>query len=96
MTVKIGNTQEAHPLSGIEQADVVYEEVVDGGITRLAAIFNSDAPERVGPVRSVRPTDQSIVWPIGGVFAYSGGDPDRGASIQGRRSSSSTRPGRAP
>ena len=59
--------------SGIHQADVVYEEVVEGGITRLAAIFNSQAPDRVGPVRSVRKTDQSIVWPIGGIFAYSGG-----------------------
>ena len=58
---------------GIDQADVVYEEVVEGGITRLAAIFNSQAPDRVGPVRSVRKTDQSIVWPIGGIFAYSGG-----------------------
>ena len=58
---------------GVHQADVVYEEVVEGGITRLAAIFNSHAPERVGPVRSVRKTDQSIVWPIGGIFVYSGG-----------------------
>ena len=59
--------------SGVDQADVVYEEVVEGGITRLAAIFNSQAPDKVGPVRSVRKTDQSIVWPIGGIFAYSGG-----------------------
>ena len=83
VTVKIGNTQEAHPLSGVEQADVVYEEVVDGGITRLAAVYQSAAPGRVGPVRSVRPTDQSIVWPLRGVFAFSGGDPIEVASIQG-------------
>ena len=72
VTVKINNT-DAAVQSGIHQADVVYEEVVEGGITRLAAIFNSQAPDRVGPVRSVRKTDQSIVWPIGGIFAYSGG-----------------------
>ncbi len=72
ITVKINNTGAAKQY-GIDQADVVYEEVVEGGITRLAAIFNSHAPERVGPVRSVRKTDQSIVWPIGGVFVYSGG-----------------------
>ncbi len=72
VTVKINNT-DAATQSGIHQADVVYEEVVEGGITRLAAIFNSQAPDRVGPVRSVRKTDQSIVWPIGGIFAYSGG-----------------------
>jgi hypothetical protein len=58
---------------GVDQADVVYEEVVEDGLTRLAAIFNSGAPDVVGPVRSVRKTDQSLVWPIGGIFAYSGG-----------------------
>jgi hypothetical protein len=83
VTVKVGNTQEAHPLSGVERADVVYEEVVDGGITRLAAVYQSAAPGQVGPVRSVRPTDQSIVWPLRGVFAFSGGDPIEVASIQG-------------
>ncbi|HWS46807.1 MAG TPA: DUF3048 domain-containing protein [Acidimicrobiia bacterium] len=81
VTVKIDNTQAGHPKYGIEQADVVYEEVVEGGITRLAAIFNSQAPDRVGPVRSVRKTDQSIVWPIRGVFVYSGGAPYAIASI---------------
>ena len=55
--------------------------MVEGGITRLAAIFNSNAPDRVGPVRSVRKTDQSIVTPIRGVFAYSGGAPYAIASI---------------
>ena len=75
ITVKIDNTRAGHPKYGIDQADVVYEEVVEAGITRLAAIFNSHDPDRVGPVRSVRKTDQSLVWPIGGIFAYSGGAP---------------------
>jgi hypothetical protein len=52
---------------------VVYEEIVEGGITRLASIFNSKVPTVVGPVRSVRRTDREIVFPIGGVFAFSGG-----------------------
>ncbi|MGH9020515.1 MAG: DUF3048 domain-containing protein, partial [Acidimicrobiales bacterium] len=75
LTVKVENTPEALPQWGIDRADVVYEEIVDGGITRLAAIFNSQAPAKVGPVRSVRPTDVSIVDPIKGIFAYSGGAP---------------------
>ncbi|HUX03916.1 MAG TPA: DUF3048 domain-containing protein [Acidimicrobiales bacterium] len=75
LTVKVENTPEALPQWGIDQADVVYEEIVNGGITRLAAVFNSHAPARVGPVRSVRPTDQQIVWPLGGIFAFSGGAP---------------------
>lgn len=81
LTVKIENTPEALPQWGIDQADVVYEEIVNGGITRLAAIFNSHAPLKVGPVRSVRPTDTQVVWPLGGIFAYSGGAPYAVASI---------------
>ncbi len=81
LTVKIENTPEALPQWGIDRADVVYEEIVNGGITRLAAIFNSHAPIKVGPVRSVRPTDTQVVWPLGGIFAYSGGAPYAVASI---------------
>jgi hypothetical protein len=73
LTVKVENTPDALPQWGIDQADVVYEEIVNGGITRLAAIFNSQAPAKIGPVRSVRPTDTQVVWPLGGIFAYSGG-----------------------
>jgi hypothetical protein len=73
LTIKIDNTPEAMPQYGIEDADVVYEEIVEGGITRLAAIFNSQLPTQVGPVRSVRRTDREIVFPIRGLFAFSGG-----------------------
>src|SRR6202167_1507249 len=82
LTIKIENTPQALPQWGIDQADVVYEEIVNGGITRLAAIFNSHAPAKVGPVRSVRPTDTQVVWPLGGIFAHSGGAPYAVASIQ--------------
>jgi len=73
LTIKIDNTPEAFPQYGIQDADVIYEEIVEGGITRLAAIFNSRTPSVVGPVRSVRRTDREIVFPIGGIFAFSGG-----------------------
>jgi hypothetical protein len=73
LTIKIDNTPEAMPQYGVQDADVVYEEIVEGGITRLAAIFNSRLPTQVGPVRSVRRTDREIVFPIGGIFAFSGG-----------------------
>jgi len=71
--VKIDNDAAAWPQSGIDQADVVYEEVVEGGITRYLAVFESQDADVVGPVRSVRETDADIVRPIGGLFAYSGG-----------------------
>ena len=73
LTVKIENTPDSMPQWGITKADVVYEEIVNGGITRLAAIFNSSVPTKIGPVRSVRPTDTQIVYPLGGIFAFSGG-----------------------
>jgi hypothetical protein len=73
LTIKMDNTPQAHPQYGVDKADVVYEEIVEGGITRLAAIFNSRLPTKVGPVRSVRRTDREIVFPIRGIFAFSGG-----------------------
>ena len=73
LAVKIENTPEARPQSGLDVADVVYEEVVDGGITRFWALFNSAAPANIGPVRSVRAMDPMVVKPLGGVIAYSGG-----------------------
>lgn len=82
LTIKIDNTPEAHPQYGVNEADVVYEEIVEGGITRLAAIFNSNLPAMVGPVRSVRRTDREIVFPIGGLFAFSGGAAYATASIE--------------
>jgi len=51
-----GNTPQAHPQYGINEADVVYEEIVERRDHRLAAIFNSNLPTKVGPVRSVRRT----------------------------------------
>jgi hypothetical protein len=73
LIIKVEDDTNALPQWGIDQADVIYEEIINGGIPRLAAIFNSNAPARVGPIRSVRPTDTQIVKPIGGLFAYSGG-----------------------
>jgi len=81
LTVKIENSPAARPQAGLDLADVVYEEVVEGAITRFAVIFNSTVPETVGPIRSVRDMDPNIVWPIGGIFAYSGGAPGPNAHI---------------
>jgi hypothetical protein len=92
LTIKIDNTPEAMPQYGIEDADVVYEEIVEGGITRLAAIFNSQLPTQVGPVRSVRRTDREIVFPIRGIFAFSGGRSTRSEASKPHRSSFLTSP----
>ena len=73
LVVKIDDTNLAHPQIGLEDADVVYIEQVEGGLTRLAAIFSSRLPTEVGPVRSARISDIEILSQYGRVaFAYSG------------------------
>ena len=73
VAVKIENLPAARPQTGLDQADMVWEEVVEGGITRFVAVFHSRVPETVGPIRSVRPMDAPIVGPTAGVLVYSGG-----------------------
>ena len=75
LAVKIDNAPEARPQAGLDIADVVYEEVVEGGVTRFIAILHSAAPPVAGPVRSVRPMDPDILSAYHGLFAYSGGIP---------------------
>jgi len=73
LAVKIENAPEARPQTGLEDADQVWEEVVEGGITRFVAVYHSRVPKTVEPVRSVRPMDPDVVAPLGGILAYSGG-----------------------
>lgn len=75
LSVKIDNVPQARPQAGIDVADVVYEEMVEGGFTRFLAVFQSTDAPLLGPVRSVRPVDPQIVAPLKGGFAYSGGIP---------------------
>ena len=73
LVVKIDDTKGAHPQIGLEDADVVYIEQVEGGLTRIAAVFSSVIPTRIGPVRSARISDMEIMSQYGRVaFAYSG------------------------
>ncbi len=73
LVVKIDDTVSAHPQIGLEDADLVYIEQVEGGVTRLAAIFSSRIPTRIGPVRSARISDIELLAQYGRIaFAYSG------------------------
>ncbi|AWR22018.1 MULTISPECIES: DUF3048 domain-containing protein [Aurantimicrobium] len=72
LSVKICNVFACEPQDGLNQADVVFEEIVEGGITRYVSIWNSNVPVSVGPVRSLRPMDADIAAPFGGIIAYSG------------------------
>lgn len=73
LVVKIDDTSQARPQIGLEYADIVYIEQVEGGLTRLAAIFSSKIPQKIGPVRSARISDVELLAQYGHVgFAYSG------------------------
>jgi hypothetical protein len=73
LLVKISNfPPEVRPQSGLNQADVLWEYEVEGGVTRFAAIFRSNTPDHVGPVRSGRLMDLELVPMYEALFAYSG------------------------
>ena len=73
LVVKIDDTPQAHPQIGLDKADLVYIEEVEGGLTRLAAVFSSQIPAQIGPVRSARISDIDLLSQYGHVaFAYSG------------------------
>lgn len=75
LAIKVENSREARPQTGLEYADVVWEELVEGGITRYIAVYHSQVPDVVGPIRSVRPMDSNIIAPLNGLLAFSGGQP---------------------
>ncbi|MDQ3878550.1 MAG: DUF3048 domain-containing protein, partial [Actinomycetota bacterium] len=69
VAVKVENDPAAYPLSGLDKADMVVEEPVEGGMTRFVAFFHCNDAEMVGPIRSARDTDPSIVEPITSLVA---------------------------
>jgi hypothetical protein len=71
---KIDNGSEApRPQAGLNSTDIVFDELVEGGLTRLVAIWHSTQPDAIGPVRSIRPMDPDITSPFGGIVCFSGG-----------------------
>jgi hypothetical protein len=72
VAVKIENSEAARPQSGLEKADLVFEEIVEGGITRFLAVYHCGQTQKVGPVRSARFDDPKIALPFTKVLAYSG------------------------
>jgi hypothetical protein len=80
--VMIENSTDARPQSGLSQANVVFEAVAEGGVTRFLALFQDTAPDNIGPVRSARP--YYIEWALGfdAGYAHVGGSPDGLADIK--------------
>lgn len=76
LAVKIDNVARARPQTGLTGADIVYVLPVEGGLTRLLAVFSSHAPPVIGPVRSAREDDLELLRQFGRpAFAYSGAAP---------------------
>ncbi len=75
LVVKIDNHPRARPQAGLNNADIVFEEIVEGTLTRFAAVFHSHDADPVGPIRSGRSQDVDMLGPLNGpVFAWSGGN----------------------
>ncbi|MBI5529952.1 MAG: DUF3048 domain-containing protein [Candidatus Doudnabacteria bacterium] len=73
LAVIIENHPDARPQSGLSSADVVYETLAEGGITRFLAIFQSSQAKAIGPVRSAREYFAEIADEWGALFAHVGG-----------------------
>ncbi len=75
IAIKVANTPQARPQSGLRSADQVWVEEQEGGWTRFIALYGSAYPTKVGPVRSVRETDLGVLGQFGRPgLAYAGGD----------------------
>lgn len=72
VAVKIENSSVAYPLKGLETAEIVYEELVEGGITRFLAMYHCTDAELAGPIRSARVVDPAIMTPTTYILAFSG------------------------
>ena len=82
LVTKLDNTSSSAPQIGLGEADLVVEELVEGGLTRLAAFYYSKLPTTVGPVRSMRASDIGIVAPVDASIVTSGAAPQTIARIE--------------
>ncbi len=89
LAVKIDNAQPrsgrgGRPQAGINQADIVFEEMVEGSVTRVLALFHSQDADPVGPVRSARTTDLLLMEPLNQpLFAWSGANAGVAGQVRG-------------
>lgn len=73
LAVKIDNAPRARPHTGLNSADIIYVEQVEGGLSRLMAVYASKLPKAIGPVRSARESDLELLRQFDEpTLAYSG------------------------
>lgn len=74
--VMIENSPDSRPQSGLYQADVVYEAIAEGGVTRFLAAYQESTPDKIGPIRSTRPYYVDFIAGLDGSLAHVGGSPE--------------------
>jgi hypothetical protein len=75
LAVKMPNNQKALPQTGLNEADIVFEEIINDGLTRFISVFHSQGSDPVGPIRSGRAQDVDILTNLDSpLFAWSGGN----------------------
>ncbi len=82
LAVKVENDPKARPQSGMIDADLVYEELVEGGVTRFICIYLSKDPQAIGPTRSARISDIDITYFLNPLLICSGGAPNIIAAVK--------------
>ncbi|HLV08996.1 MAG TPA: DUF3048 domain-containing protein, partial [Halanaerobiales bacterium] len=80
--VSIENTKQARPQSGLESASIIYEFLVEGGITRFMALYRRGLPEKVGPVRSLRPYLIELAQEYNALLLHAGASPEGFAMLK--------------
>lgn len=96
IAVKVENTAAARPQSGLEDADIVWETIIDFDVSRFIAVYHSRTPETVGPVRSARPVDLRIITPMKPLLVFSGAQTRMLKRIADTEEVQSVEHGRAP
>ena len=73
LVAKIDNSSSSRPQTGIAEADMVIEVLVEGGVARFLAFYQSSIPKEIGPIRSIREVDPKLIAPFDVALAHSGG-----------------------
>lgn len=82
LAVMVENSRDARPQSGLDKANIVYEVLTEGGITRFLAIYASQEANKVGPVRSARPYFITKALEHESIYIHAGESPDAGIFIK--------------
>nr|WP_239534188.1 DUF3048 domain-containing protein [Thalassobacillus pellis] len=72
LAVMVNNHTKARPQTGLSDADIVYEVLAEGMITRFLAVFHSEIPDTIGPVRSARPYYVELAKGFDAIYIYHG------------------------